>query len=76
MRIVSLDGLGGPDGGGVSDGAGSPSVDVGSLRPLMGARREALARGLGRPGVPVAGVPDGLLVSCSCGHLYLADQEL
>ena len=78
MRIVSVDSVGGPDGGpgreAGGDGSGGPSIDVGSLRPLMGASREALTRGLGRPGAPVPGVPDGLLVSCSCGHLYLADR--
>ena len=73
MRIISTGRE--QDGGGDSagDGAGETPVDTDSLRPLMGTAREALTRGLGHPGTPLRGVPDGLLVSCSCGHLYLAD---
>ena len=68
MRIISTGGDG--DAGG--DGAGETGVDVAALRPLIGTAREELTRGLNRPAAPVPGVPDGLLVSCSCGHLYLA----
>jgi hypothetical protein len=61
LRIVQVDG----DGVGVA-------LRPDGLRPLHGRRREALNRLLDHSATSEAALPDGLLVSCTCGHLYLS----
>jgi hypothetical protein len=65
LRIVQVDGDG--DGDGVS-----ATLSPDGLLPLHGRRREALNRLLDHSATSEAALPDGLLVSCTCGHLYLS----
>ena len=61
VRIVRVD----------ADGASNEPLNPDGLTSIEGARRASLLQAIKSPGTP-ADISDGMLVTCTCGHMYLA----